>query len=216
MRAAARPQERPAFVETPQGLFSASGYWFHTSLQALHDYAPEVLERVSVERLLQQAERWLRSPQTVAIWLLPVLLWQMGPLLAVLVTLLVFMAWTLVRPLFVSWRAARFFGLLEHIGVQGLFVILTLSGLGMTGRSVAVVTGLLGFVALRWGLVQRILGYVLDPLLGRLYPLPVPDHVLKSVLVRKAVKLRVRLPDVDAMQHVFFDTVLNKTKRRKK
>jgi len=215
MNVAARTPGKNAFVEMPNGLFTASGYWFHTSEQALRKYAPALLEHVSVEQLLRQAERWLRSPQTLAVWMLPVLLVWLSPISALLAAFGLFAVWTLLRPLFVSWRAATFFGVLEHVGLQALYIIGTLSWLGMQGHTAALIVGLVGFVALRWGLVEKGLGYLLNPLLVKLYPLPVPDHVLKSVMVRKSIKLRVSLDDVDRMQRVLLDTVLQKTKKRR-
>lgn len=216
MNVAARKQETNAYVETPNGLFTASGYWFQTTEHALQHYAPDLLERIPIEQLLRQAERWLRSPQTLVIWALPVLLMKLSPFVALFAALGLFAAWTLLRPLFVSWRAATFFGVLEHVGLQALYSIGILSWFGMQGQTMALVVGVAGFVGLRWGLVEKGLGYGLDPLLVKMYALPVPDHVLKSVMVRKTVKLRVPLEDVDRMQRVLLDTVLQKDKKRRK
>ena len=70
------------FVDTPEGIFTASGVWFRTREASLYAYAGPVFDHEPLPRLLTQAEVWLRSPQTLALWLLPLLLFTMSPLQA--------------------------------------------------------------------------------------------------------------------------------------
>ena len=78
------------FVDTPEGIFTASGVWFRTREASLHAYAGLVFDREPLTRLLTQAELWLRSPLTLTLWLLPLLLFVITPLQAVLAALVVY------------------------------------------------------------------------------------------------------------------------------
>ena len=60
--------------------------------------------------------------------------------------------------------------------------------------------GMAGFVALRLGGVQALLNPVLAPVLNRLYPLPIPDQTLRSVIFRTAVKRGVTLDGMDEIE----------------
>lgn len=54
--------------------------------------------------------------------------------------------------------------------------------------------GVAGFVALRLGAVAAVLRPVLDAIWSTLYPLPVADQTLRSILVRQALRRGVALP----------------------
>src|SRR5690606_26205907 len=99
--------KRPAasdatFVETPAGLFTAGGVWFHTSEASLRAYAKSVLQRVPLPELLAQAQVWLRSAQTLALWVLPFVLLAVPPLPAALGALVLYVAWRALSPAFAS------------------------------------------------------------------------------------------------------------------
>lgn len=64
----------------------------------------------------------------------------------------------------------------------------------------AVWTGLAGFVLGRWQLLERLLRPLWDRGLQALYRLPLPDRVLRAVLVRAALTERVPLPELQAME----------------
>ena len=195
----------PAFVDTPRGLFTAGGTWFHVREDALRRYAAPVLDLADVPTLLARAECWLRLPQTLAVWSLLVLLavatLQGWPLLgAALGATAVYAAAYLAAPAFPFRWGMRAANVLERAPLQGLAYVLGLSALGMRGATVAVGVGLAGFVLLRWGLVERLLAPLLRPLLSRLYPLPRPDQTLRALVVRLAHAHRRPLPALDALR----------------
>jgi hypothetical protein len=193
--------EAPAFVELPNGLFTSGGNWFHTSVGELTAFAAPVLERVSLERLIRDAESWLRLPDTLALWVF------LGCLLAVSIPgalaigLVVHAGAAVLSPGLVLRPAIGAARIMEHPVVVGVAYVAGLSWLGSGGGVVAVVVGLAWFVLVRWGLVRRVLGPVVAPLQKRLYRLGIPDEILRAVITRNALAFRVDVGDLSAMEH---------------
>lgn len=192
-------EDAPTYVDTPYGMMTATGQWYHIPEADVRDYAGEVLQYVSLDQLLRWADAWGRSPRTLAAWLLPVLLWLLPAGWAGLATLGVFVAWALASPALTSVVGAKIGTVLDYGVVQALYYVLTLSIFAGRDQLWAVGVGLIGFVFLRWGVVQWALRPLLRPAWRRLYPLPVTDQVLRGLIVRVALKHRLALPQVDAM-----------------
>ena len=195
-----------AFVDTPYGIFTAEGIWFHIREEGLREYASDLLDEISLEQLLQWAALWMRSPQIVTLWMLPVALWLLPPLGAALVGIVLFMAWKVASPSIVSETAVRIANRLDIAVVQGLYYVFVLSILAAQGRYSALAIGLVGFILLRWGLVERALNPLIQPLLRALYTLPLSDQVLRAFIIRMALNRRLPLPQLDAMQKDILDT----------
>ncbi len=188
------------YVSTPQGIFMASGFWFAATEEALRSYAAPVLEHVSLRALLRRAERWLRSPQLLALWALPLLPVVLGPWAAGGLTLALYVLWSVAGPSLPSRHVARVWGWLDHVVLQGGYYVFVLSMLAAQGRYAAMAVGLAGFVLLRWGLVQWALGPLVRPLQRALYDLPVPDQVLRAFILRAALEHRVEVPQIERMR----------------
>jgi hypothetical protein len=60
--------------------------------------------------------------------------------------------------------------------------------------------GLAGFILLRWGLLARLTEPVARRLRAWLYALPLEDQALRAVIIRYALRERVSLPQIDAIE----------------
>lgn len=187
----------PPYVDTPYGILTEGGRWYHVTEQDVQDYAGAVLDHVPLPQLLRWADTWIDSARTVALWGLPVLLavlpagWAVGGALGL------FVGWALLSPALPSLLAVRAVSLLDHVLAQSLYYVLTMSIFAVAEMYVAVGAGLTGFIILRWGVLGWVAGYVVRPLQRQLYPLPVADQVLRGLIVRVALKHRLSLPQVD-------------------
>lgn len=193
-------REAPAYVDTPAGLFAADGTRYRTTEPLLRGYAGPVLDAVGLATLIRQSGVWLRSPQTLAVLVLPVLLAVLPWWWAAATTLLLYTAWAVAAPGLVLPGLARVAGALEHPVLQGLVYVGALSAFAAAGNFAAVWTGVAGFVALRLGLVEAVLRPVLRPVLQSLYPLPPADQTLRAFIVRAALRLGVSLPGIDPIE----------------
>lgn len=199
-REAGRPEEQAVYVSTPQGLFTASGVWFQARAEELRRFAEPVLVHVPLEALVQRAERWLQAPQTAALWTLPLLLWAVPPLWAALGALLIYAAAEVLVPAAATRWGAALVSVLSRPVVQGLFYVLVLSLLAAGGQTAAVIVGLAGFVLVRWGVAGRLVQLAVRPATRALYPLPVPDQVLRAFIIRAALTHGVDLPVLRRME----------------
>jgi hypothetical protein len=187
------------YVDTPYGLMTEAGRWYHIPEADVREYAGPVLDHVSLDRLVQWADAWVESPRTVTLWLLPPMLWQLSPGWAVGGALMVYVGWALASPALTSVGGVRVASGLSSPIVQGLYYVATLSALAAIEQYAAVGVGLGAFVLFRWGVVEWAARKGLRPLQRRLYPLPVTDQVLRGLIMRAALKYRVSVPQVDAM-----------------
>jgi hypothetical protein len=192
--------DTPTYVDTPYGLITASGTRFHVRKADVEAFADAVLDYVSLEQLVQWAERWRRVPDAAAAWALPALLWTQPPLTAALVTLAGYAVLHLVGPSVVSTWGARALRWLDHAVVQGLVYVGVLSALAAAEQYVALGVGLAGFVLVRWGLLAWASRPLLRPAWRVLYTLPVPDQILRALIVRVAVNHHLPMPELDRMR----------------
>jgi len=207
--------ESPTYVDTPYGMMTAAGRWYHISEEDVREYAGAVLDHVSLDRLVQWADTWMDSPRIVTLWVLPLFLWAFPLGWAVGGAVVLYVGWVLASPALPSVGAVRAASGLSHTLVQGGYYVGTLSYLASTEQYAAVGTGLAAFVLFRWGVVGWAFGAVLRPLRRRLYPLPVADQVLRGLIVRAALKYRVSVPQVDAITNDILENWGAQTEERK-
>lgn len=189
-----------SFVDTPEGIFTASGVWFRTRMALLETYAGAVFEREPLARLIKRTEVWLRSPLTLTLWLFPLFLLILPPLPASLAALVVYIGWDVLGPSFVSRTLERVFRVLDAVLLQAVYYVTVLSMMAALEQFIALWVGLGGFVLLRWGLVHKAVKPVTQRIRRTLYRMPVPDHVLRAFIVRAALKYRVSLPEFDRIE----------------
>ena len=188
------------YVETPQGIFTAGGSWFRTTETSLKTYAGEVLTYVPLRRLLAEAERWLRTPETLAIWSAPFFLALFGPASAAALVVVFYLLWKSVAPGVVLRWMLPVVELLEKPWVQALFYTAALTVLAWREEYAAVWVGIAIFVLLRWGLLSRAAAPLTEAVWKRLYDLPGPDQVLRALVVKVAMKHQLSLPELDRMR----------------
>ena len=187
----------PPYVDTPYGILTEGGRWYHVTEQEVQDYAGAVLDHVSLEQLLRWADTWTDSAKAITLWGLPLLLWGLPVGWAVGGAIVLFVGWALLSPALPSLLAVRVVTVLDHVLAQSLYYVLTMSFFAAAEQYAAVGVGLGGFILLRWGVLEWMSGYLIRPLQQALYPLPVADQVLRGLIVRVALKHRLSLPHVD-------------------
>ena len=198
-RTPASDEASSVYVDTPYGMMTAAGRWYHITEKDVQDYAGAVLDHVSIDQLVQWADAWVDSPRTVTLWVLPLLLWGVPAGWTVGGALALYVGWALTSPAWPAVGAARVTSWLSNAVIQGLYYVATLSVFAAMENYAAVGVGLGAFVLFRWGVVEWVFRKGLRPLRRWLYPLPVTDQVLRGLIVRAALKYRVSLPQVDAI-----------------
>ncbi|NNF57471.1 MAG: hypothetical protein HKN04_04450 [Rhodothermaceae bacterium] len=193
-------RDTPIYLDTPTGIVTTAGTRFRTTEGLLHEFAGPVFAQEPLERLIRHAEAWLRGGVALALCVLLLGVLWVPAWLAGLLAVLTYTVWEGVAPSAPSVAGARLLRVVEHPLVQGVPYVIVLSLLGMAGRIDAVVVGLLGFVGFRLGAIQALLRPLLDPLRARLFPLPVPDQVLRAFIVRAALRHGVALTELTQLE----------------
>ena len=194
------PSSVANFVDTPNGILTDSGNWYRTRVQLLRDYAGPVLEHEPLERLLAQSDAWLRTPRSLAVWLLPPFLVGMPPVQAALAMLCVFFIWQALGPSFVSRRVLPIMRALDAVALQALWYAWMMTQFARSAEYSALAVGLGGFVCLRWGVIGYIMRPVVKWLWSALYRMPVADQVLRAFIVRAALHHGITLADFANME----------------
>lgn len=185
-------------MELPAGIFAAGGIHFHTSEQLLCEFAGDVIERKGLEILLREAVAWTRSSEGVGASALIAMLLFLDPVVALALSLLIYVFWYIYTPLLISPGLSRLISALSSSPVQGVFFIIGLSWLGQQGNLAAVGTGLTGFVLYRWEIIARLINMVFKP--RRQIVLPRQDRILRALLIRHAVSLGITLPILESFE----------------
>ncbi len=188
------------YVDTPRGLFTAAGHWFRTTEVLLQSYAGPLLEKEPLDRLLRQADVWLMLPSLLMLWALLPLLWASTPVVAVGIALGLYLLGHLLLPLLILRPLTPILAVLANPWLQGAAYVVGLTALAWSERLPAVWVGLAGFLGVRWGLLDRLLRPLRDRLHTALYPLPLPDQVLRTLILRAALAHRITLPELAAIE----------------
>ena len=191
---------QPSYRSTPSGIQTVSGTRFRTTEALLYEWAGPVIEQTSLDTLIDRAEVWLRAPATLALWALPLLLLVLPAWVSGVAALSLYAAAALVLPAFPHPGTLAAAAALEKPILQAPFYVIVLSLLGMSGQTPAVLIGLAGFLSWRLELIQRLVRPLLAPLWSRLYPLPMPDQVLRALVVRTALQRNIRLPELERLE----------------
>lgn len=195
-----RRADVPPFLDTPAGILTVSGIRFQTTRKLLEEYAGAVLRVVPLETLIARAEVWLRSGQTIALWLLAPLLLVIPPAGAAAISLTAYLAWETLSPLFASRRLVAVMRVLEKPVVQAVLYVAVLSALGIRGHLGGVGVGLGGFVLVRWQILPLLVRPITGLLRKPLFTLPVADQVLRAFVLRAALMHRISLPHIDRLR----------------
>lgn len=204
------PKSRVKYHNTPQGILTESGIWYKTTVDLLNDYASELFEREPLELHLAFSDAWLRSPHTLSLWIMALGIMYLDPWQIALSVLLFFPAWQIIAPSLVSRNFTPILKIFDAVLLQAILYATTMSLLAMSGQYDALVIGLIGFVIFRWG----VLTYLMRPVVSRcwkiMYTLPVPDHILRSYIIRGALRHGITLKDFESIEQSIVENIINK------
>lgn len=188
------------FVDTGRFIVTGHGTVYRATESSLTEYAPGLLDRVPLEALLRDSDQWLRLPVNLSLWFLPVGLIEGGPWLGAGGMISVYLATAVLSPAGVSLYFLPVARLLDRVSLQAIYFIVTLSLLAQGGRLPEMWTGVGGFVALRWSLLSRALLPIVDRSTGYLYRMPVPDQVLRAIVIKYAIRFGVSIPSLSDIE----------------
>lgn len=183
-------------VETPTGLFSASGFWFRTSFQSIDDLAPGLRTKIDLHQTVKDTEVWIRSFESVGLWSFFITLLFYGAYPSALVAIVLSIAWYFLRSALIHPGATVY---LKPFTIDGPVLIATLfviSYVGNTGRTLDAILGLAFFFVFRFGWLRMLLDRWHDATRA----LSMNDRILRMMLIRLAMRHDIAVKSVQTMQ----------------
>ncbi|MDZ7715825.1 MAG: hypothetical protein U5J95_06385 [Balneolaceae bacterium] len=197
------------FLETKLGIVTRTGQWFHTTQEAIEEFAPGLLQEYDISTLIKDALAWVRSADSLSLTLLMILLFLVNPWLAALATLSFHWIWYNFKSSLVN----RFFGkLFSYMNKDAYLLVIAFTGLSMMGiqeQYLALGIGVIFFFLLKIGLLNMLWDRLSATNNQRL---SLNDRVLKMVIIKYAIYEGIAPPSVQTME----DKMWQMTMRRKK
>ena len=194
------------YIETKLGIVTRKGEWFHTTTEQIEKFVPGLLQQVSLEKLIGEAQAWVRSANSLSMTLLMGMLFLVNPWLAGLSALVFHWLWYTYKSALVNRWMSPLLKAMNTDGYQFIIALLALSLLGMWMQYVALAIGTVFFFVFRLGLLDKAWKKLTSD-----QALTLNDRVLKMVLIKHAISEGLSPSDVRSME----DRIVEMMQKRK-
>lgn len=184
-------------LELPDGITTSEGNWYHITRDGIENYVPGLLKEHSLEKIIEEADAWVKSSDGLALMLYFVLVYtSVNPLIAAVISLVFYFAWFFNTSVFVNIAVTPIAKLLNNDGVvytlSAIFLIgMTfsdfISGIGIEIEFSAIWYGLGLFFLYKVGLLRMGVNFVVskfrdEPSVSK------QDRVLNMLLIKYGMK----------------------------
>ena len=212
-------------LELPDGITTSEGNWYHITRDGIEKYVPGLLKEFPLERIIREADAWVKSSDGLALMLYFFLVYAMvNPLIATGISLLFYVAWYFNTSVFVNVTATPIAKTLNNDGfvytLSAIFLIgMTfndfISGLGITIDFSAVWYGLGLFFLYKVGLLGMLVKFVINKTSGK-KGVSRQDRILNMILIRYGMKVGSLTGKVQEMEKELIRVAnYHKTKKKK-
>jgi hypothetical protein len=187
-----------SFAETPLGIFTVNGNWFYTNSDEIERFAPGLLQKISLKRLVSTAEIWVSSTDSVSVLILVLLLLVLPGYMAVLLSIMAMIFWHLMKSAVIGRITTVFVKVMSFDPLVLLLAVLSLSYLGVHEEYTSLGYGLLFFILFRFGWLRK--GF--DQMYIRVNEgISLNDRVMKMVIVRQALNEDITIRQIQQMEN---------------
>lgn len=199
------------FVETPVGIFTRSGNWYYTTSDQLNKVAPGLLGKVPLVELLEKADIWVRSTDSVSLWIFAGMIHLLPMPYAVLVSALALFLWHLTKSAFVSSPTTVLVRILSFDALVLTASVISISYLGILEMYYELAVALLFFMIFRFGWLRR----AFDKFYNSRNPgITLNDRVMKMLVIRTAMSNDVEIQRLKSMEEDIL-ALMKKHKKKK-
>lgn len=185
------------YVETPLGIFTAQGSWFYTNSEQIERFAPGLLRKISLNELVAHAGTWVRSSDSVAIWVLVIGLQLLPGYVAAVASVLALLVWHLVKSALISKASTVLLKIFTWEPLVVLAAVASISYAGIAQNYPGVGYGLLFFILFRFGWIRRAFDSFYERYSGNI---SLNDRVMKMLIVKNAMQFSIPVSQVAAME----------------
>lgn len=212
-------------LELPRGITTSEGNWYHITREEIEKYVPGLLKKYSVEKIIEEADAWVKSSDGLALMLYFILVYaSVNPLVATGITLVFYFLWFFNTSVFVNVTATPIIKVLNKDGfiytISAIFLIgMTfddvIAGLGVSVDLSAVWYGLGLFFLYKVGLLRMLLNFLRSKFYEK-KSVSKQDRVLNMLLIRYGMKEGCLTGKIQEMEKEFIRVVnYHKTKEKK-
>lgn len=196
-------------LELPGGITTSNGNWYHITREGIENYVPGLLKNRPLERIIQEADAWVKSSDGFSLMLFFILaFFGVTPWLAAIISLAFYFLWYFNTGVFVNVTSTPLAKLLNKdgvvYGVSALFLIgisfgEVTSGMGLSVDFSAIWYGLILFFLYKVGLLRLLIEFVRKKFFG-LPEVSKEDRILNMLLIRYGMKYGILTGEVDEME----------------
>jgi hypothetical protein len=211
-------------LEMPDGITTSNGNWYHITTQEIDKYVPGLLKKYPVERIIEEADAWVKSSDGMALMLFFLLVYMsLSPLLATLISLVFYLFWYFNTGFFVNVTATPLAKILYKDGVIytvsailliGISLNDTISSMGLQVDFYALWYGLGLFFLFKVGLLRLLIEFLRSRFFGK-PTVAKEDRVLNMLLIRYGMKMGVLTGKVEEMENKLIRTATYHKERKK-
>lgn len=209
-----KTQQNFDFVESPSGIFTTAGHWFHITRDQIDSYAPGLTNAVSLNVLLKDAEEWVVSSDNVTLVVFLILSLFMNCIYAGIISLVFFPFWHYNKSAFVSFSSTKIIKLMNIEMLLVLLAVLMISIKGIHGEYIQVVLGFLFFFLFKFGWFRMLINkWKGDELKG----IPLNDRIMRMLIIKYSFHEGIDLREKNVNQwEKDIQNLLRKRKKKKK
>lgn len=202
-------QRQNLFLETKLGIVTRTGDWFHTTSKHIKEFVPGLLEKRSLDLLVEEAIAWVRSADSLSLTLLLVLLLFIHPIFAAVIAIAFHFFWYRFKSGFVTIYLGKLLKFMNKDGYLLMTSLVIISLLGIDGQYLAAGTGLVFFFLMKLGLLKRLWDKIDKDSDNHL---TLNDRVFKMILVRYAMFYNMAPAEVQTMEERFKELAISRKK----
>lgn len=210
-------------MELPDGITTSNGNWYHITSEQIEDYTPGLLKKYSLERIIKEADAWVKSADGLSLLLFFLLVYiSVTPWIAALVSLVFFLIWYFNTSVFLALAASPIIKLITTDGfayvassvlLMGIAFSEFISTYGIYVDFSALWIGLILFFFFKVGLLRLLIRFIQSK--SSTSGTEIQDRILNMLLIRYGMKSGILTGKVNEMQDRLID-IVNYHKTRKK
>lgn len=186
------------WIDTPNGIFTSDGIWFHTREKDLIRYTKSLVEHVSLKELVRDASIWVKSGDALSIYLLTILGFFYDGWLAIAAALTFFVIWLFIRPALVSTYLSRPLLWMSKDMPLILLAVFSFSRRGNNGEYIELTALLITFLVFKFSWLSQAFARIMERSKTSIHL--INDRILKMLILRSCQKYGVENPELEKME----------------
>lgn len=186
------------FAVTSLGIVTSDNIWFHTTPEAIEDYADGLLDEYPMEELVPEARNWVKSCSSLSLLLYMIMGCLMPVNITLIATVLFFISWYFLRSAFATPTLKWVIKIVNAEVVLMGSTLIGLSYMGVSGQYTAFGIGVAVYLLFKLDLVRKFTDYLLRIINNS--ELSVNDKIFKMLITRHAIKRQIVTTDTKELR----------------